>query len=137
MWKYQYNKTGKVIQSHPDVPQLYVAFDDVAAVAATALTTNQYDNQAVTIQGPAPITDRQQAQTISRVLGRPIEVVEVSETEYAEKSGVPPPVVQSIHAVKRFRAEKGAEFQAKTDAVVTGTVTFEQFVVANKQQYIA
>ena len=113
----------------------YVAYDDIATVAVTALTSNQYDNKIVSIQGPDPLTDRQQVEAISKTLNKLIEVVEVSEEEYKQKSGGPPPVVDSIHTYQKFRQEKGPDFQAQTDALVTGSTTFDQFVVANKHEY--
>ena len=121
--------------SHPDVAQRFVAFDDIAAVAATALTTQQYDNKTVTIQGPAGITQRQQIQHISKLLGKPIEVVTVSEDEYKQASHTPPPVVDSVHIVDRFREERGADFQAQTDELITGTTTYEQFIARHKEEF--
>ena len=115
----------------------YVAHDDIAAVAATALTSSQYDNKTVTIQGPAGITDREQVQAISAALGKAIAVVEVSEDEYKQKSGTPADVADSIHIFQRFRQERGADFQAPTDAVVTGSTTFDQFVASTKHEYVA
>lgn len=135
-WKWQISSAGSVILSHPDVPIRYVAFNDIATVAATALTTNQYDKQTVSIQGPAAITGRQQVAAISQLLSKPIAVVEVSEAEYKEKTpAAPAPVVDSIHIYQRFRRERGADYQANTDALVTGSTTFEQFVAANKHEY--
>ena len=123
--------------AYPDVAHRYIAYDDIAAVAATALTTQQYDNKTVTIQGPAAVSERQLLQAISQLLGKPIEVVTVSEDEYKKASYLPPPVVDSVHTVTRFRRDRGADFQAPTDAVVTGTTTYEQFVAQNKQAYAA
>ena len=133
-WKQQIN-AGSVSLSHPDVAERFIAYNDIAAVAATALTSSQYDNKAVTIQGPAGISERQQLQVISKALGKAIAVVEVSEDEYKKNTPVPPPVVDSVHIVKRFRQEKGADWQAPTDATVTGSTTFEQFVASNKHEF--
>ena len=124
-----------MLQSHPDVPMRYIAFDDIAAVAVTALTTHQYDNTIVSVQGPAPITIRQQLTHISALLNQPIEVVQVSEEQYKQHSGAPASLVDSVHILQRFRAEKGADYQAQTDALVTGSTTFEQFVAANRNEY--
>ena len=112
----------------------FVAVDDIAEVAATALTTQQYDNKIVTVQGPTAISKRQQVRIISQLLGKPIEVAAVSEEEYKKLTPVPPPVVDSVHISERFRRETGADFQAQTDALVTGKLTFEEFITRHKSE---
>ena len=121
--------------AYPDVAERFVAVDDIAAVAATALTTRQYDNQTVIVHGPAPSTERQQLHTISTVLGKPIEVVTVSEEEFKQSQQIPAPVIDSAHIAKRFRQERGADWQAPTDALVVGSTTFEQFIAQNKHGF--
>ena len=124
-----------MLQSYPDVLERFVASDDIAAVAAVALTTLQYDNKTVTIQGPAGVSARQQIQLISQQLVRPIEVVLVSEDEFRQSTPIPAPIVNSGLTIKRFRQERGADWQAPTDAIVTGTVTVEQFIAQHKQEF--
>ena len=122
---------------YPDVPERFVAFDDIAAVAATALTTNQYDNKTVTVQGATGCTERQQLQLIAQQLGKSIEIVQVSEEEFKKSAAatMPPPVADSVFAVRKFRQERGADWQAPTDALVTGSVTVEQFVARNMHEF--
>ena len=134
-WRQQIDTKGRVALSHPDVAARFVAFDDIATVAATALTTNQYDNQTVTIQGTTPITERQQLQLISQRLGKPIEVATVSEAEFKQSTTTPAHAVDSALIAFRFRQERGAEWQVPTDAVVTGPTTFENFLARNIHEF--
>ena len=121
--------------AYPDVAERFVAIEDIAAVAVTALTTTQYDNKAVTIQGPAGSSEREQLQTISHLLGKPIQVDTVSEDEFKQLMITIPPITDSMHIAKRFRAERGADWQAPTDELVTGGVTFEQFIAQHKHEF--
>ena len=136
-WKDPIHATGQVQLVYPDVPERYVAFDDIAAVAATALTTNQYDNKIVTVQGGSASTERQQLQLIAQQLGKPIEVVQVSEEEFRKASAatMPPPVADSVFALRKFRQERGADWQTQTDALVSGSATTEQFIARNIHEF--
>lgn len=52
---------------------------DIAEAAAAALTTRQFDGQAFTLTGPQALSFANAAAVISRVTGRPLEYVALSE----------------------------------------------------------
>ena len=71
----------------------YVSTEDIAAVAAAALTEDGHDGQAYTPAGPEPLTLTQVAEHISWVTGRPIRYVETDRTPIRDAllaAGVPP-----------------------------------------------
>ena len=120
-------------------PYYVVAPADVATVAATALTTQQYDNKSVEITGPAVLSDRQQLATISTVVGKPIEVQEVSRAERAEQLNrhVPLPAVsESILDYRQWRQQHGPDVWA-ADELVRGSTTFEQWARENQDRFIS
>ena len=130
-WKHSIAYAGVVKSLLVDVPIRYVAADDIAIVAADALATHDYDNlAAVTIQGPEPITARQQVDVIARLLDRPITLIEMEQEQYTAEfvQYMPEPIIRSVFIYGRFRKEHGPDEQAKTDKLVTGTMTFEQFI---------
>ena len=107
-----------------------VAPEDIAEVAADALATRDYDNVAtVTIQGPELISTRQQVDIMARVLKRHIQLVEQSREEYtAEHSPAwRELVIQAVYVYSQYRLQHPDE-QAPTDKLVTGRVTFKQYM---------
>ena len=130
-WKHSIAATGTVRSLHVDAPVRVVAPDDIALVAADALSTNQYDDiAAVTIQGPEAISIRQQVDSVSRLLKRPITLIELGQEQYTAEfeQYMPEPLIRSLFIYGRFRDEHGANEQSKTDKIVTGSMTFEQYL---------
>ena len=71
----------------------YVSTEDIAAVAAAALTGDGHDGRAYTPVGPEPLTLTQVAERISWVVGRRIRYVETDRTPIRDAllaAGAPP-----------------------------------------------
>jgi len=137
-WKHSIAQ-GVVKVTHPDAPMPCVAIEDIAATAVTALTGHTLDNMVVTIIGPHYISTRQQVAVISQVLGKPITLVEQNEEDYKRenKEYMPEPVIDSLFLYQRMREQRGGDFQVKTDKLVTGSVTYQQFIEKHKAEFIA
>ena len=118
-------------------PYYVVAPGDVAAVAATALTTNQYDYRAVEVIGPAVLSDRQQLAARATVIGKPIEVQEISRAERAQELNrhVPVPAVsEAILDYYEWRQKHGPDVWV-ADELVKGATSVEQWAMENKEKF--
>jgi uncharacterized protein YbjT (DUF2867 family) len=71
------------------VKACYVDYRDVAEVAALALTTNRLDYGTFELCAPGQIDRVGLAALMSEILGRRIEAGELSQDEWARKSGIP------------------------------------------------
>jgi uncharacterized protein YbjT (DUF2867 family) len=74
-----------VSMSYPDRQMTTIHELDIADVIVTALTEDGYDGATPMITGPQVITARQQIQTISEVLGEPIELTVLTPDEDRER----------------------------------------------------
>ncbi|MGW6276355.1 SDR family oxidoreductase [Kribbella sp. NPDC055071] len=74
---------------------------DIAEVAAAALRDDKHAGTIYTLTGPAPISSRQQAEVIGRVIGEPIQFAELSRDEARTRmlAYMPEPVVESTLGV--------------------------------------
>jgi uncharacterized protein YbjT (DUF2867 family) len=105
---------------------------DVAAVVMLALTEAGHVGKAYDVTGPDVLTMYDQAEILSRVLGRPITYVPGNERQLAmmmKVFGVPP--VPTEHVIKIFRLQREHEMEATTATLrelgITPT-SYEQFV---------
>lgn len=105
---------------------------DVAAVVVLALTEAGHVGKAYDLTGPDVLTMYDQAEILSRVLGRPITYVPGSERQLEmimKLLGVPP--VPTEHVIKIFRLQREHKMEATTPTLqalgITPT-TYEQFV---------
>ena len=115
---------------------------DVAAVAAQALTSSQYDGMTLTLTGPESITHAQIAEQLATVTGRPVEFVNVPDHAAQQNmlaSGVPPWVVEQLGTL--FGLLRGGAADLVTDTVrnVTGREprSFAQFARDHAAQFRA
>jgi (4-alkanoyl-5-oxo-2,5-dihydrofuran-3-yl)methyl phosphate reductase len=72
---------------------------DIAAVAAVALTTTGHEGQAYDLTGPELLSTPDQVRILSKVIGKPIQCVDISVEVGAERmktSGLPDPLIQSL-----------------------------------------
>jgi uncharacterized protein YbjT (DUF2867 family) len=72
---------------------------DIAAVAAVALTTTGHEGQAYDLTGPELLSTPDQVRILSKVIGKPIQCVDISVEAGAERmkaSGLPDPLIQSL-----------------------------------------
>jgi uncharacterized protein YbjT (DUF2867 family) len=72
---------------------------DIAGVAAVALTTTGHEGQAYDLTGPELLSTPDQVRILSKVVGKPIQCVDISVEAGAERmkaSGLPDPLIQSL-----------------------------------------
>ena len=113
----------------------YVSSEDIAAVAAIALTEDGHNGKAYAPLGPEPLTLTQVAEHISWVAGRPIRYVETDHAPMRDKllaMGAPPETAEHNSRLHAFAFSSGV-FGALNDDVlnVTGRppVSFGEFAV--------
>jgi uncharacterized protein YbjT (DUF2867 family) len=113
----------------------YVSSEDIAAVAAIALTKDGHNGKAYALLGPEPLTLTQVAEHISWVAGRSIRYVETDHTPARDKllaMGAPPEMAEHNSRLHAFAFSSGV-FGALNDNVldVTGRppVSFGEFAV--------
>lgn len=113
----------------------YVSTEDVAAVAAIALTENGHENKAYTPAGPEPLTLTEIAEHISWVAGRRIRYVETDRTPIRDAllaAGAPPETAEHNSQVYVHAFTSGALGVRNSDVLeVTGRppVSFAEFAV--------
>jgi len=119
--------SGTVAPIHPG---------DIAAAAATVLIESGHESQAYELTGPELLTVAEQVEILARVVGRPLEYVDVPEEKVGEgmkRGGIPEPVADALVEVMKDR-RSGAR------GLLTGTVeqvtkrsakTFEEWCSEN------
>jgi uncharacterized protein YbjT (DUF2867 family) len=118
---------GKIAFIHPD---------DIAAVATAALTTRDYDGEALVITGREALSYGEMAVAIGRAIGRPVGFEEISDrqayagaVQWAGKG----PYVDAL--VDIWRAVRESRLETVTDGVkrVTGRepIPFTQWAAEN------
>ena len=105
---------------------------DVGAVAARVLTGKGHEGKAYALTGPQALTYPQAAEILSRVLGREIKYVPITQEQYKQAvlaAGMPPVYVDALVDLDRYYA--AGRMTAMTPAVkeLTGRdpIRFEQF----------
>jgi uncharacterized protein YbjT (DUF2867 family) len=113
----------------------YVSSEDIAAVAAAALTEDGHEGKGYALLGPEPLTLRQVAEHISWVAGRPIHYVEVDHAHMRDKllaMGMPLEMAEHNSRLHAFAFTSGA-FGGFSDDIldVTGRppISFGEFAV--------
>jgi uncharacterized protein YbjT (DUF2867 family) len=113
----------------------YVSTEDIAAVAATALTEDGHGDKAYAPMGPEPLTLTQVAEHISWVAGRRIRYVETDRTPIRDAllaAGTPPETAE-LNSQLHFHAFSSGAMGVLNDDVldVTGRppVSFAEFAV--------
>ena len=134
--------TGEIELPYPEARLVPVAEEDLAAVALTALTTDQLVDQAVVVTGPQSIDFAGEVAAISKVREaagkRPLVVKKLSEDEWVSKySAVFPP------GLAKILAAHWAEMVSKKPSVegserLTGRpgTTIEQWVANRKDDWV-
>lgn len=115
-----------------------VSHDDVAAVAARALTDDRWDGQTLDVTGPEPLTLQQAAATMSRGTGKSIRYVpETEEQAYASRADYDAPAFEVTGWVSSYLAIARGEVAAVSDIVpkVTGRPAqdLEAYLAAHPQ----
>ena len=113
----------------------YVSTEDIAAVAAVALTEDGHGGKAYAPMGPQPLTLTEVADHISWAAGRPIRYVETDRTPIRDAllaAGVPPETAEHNSQVFVHAFSSGALGVLNDDVLdVTGRppVSFAEFAV--------
>src|SRR5262245_16893538 len=85
---------GAFYQSAADARISHIDARDIGAVAARVLTSTGHEGKAYTLTGPEPLGYVDIAATLTRILGRTISYVPISDAEYkqgAMAAGTPEP----------------------------------------------
>ena len=111
----------------------YVSSEDIAAVAAVALTEDGHAGKGYALLGPEPLTLTQVADHISWVAGRPIRYVETDNTPVRDAllaAGTPPETAEHNSQLHAFAFTSGTFGVLNDDILnVTGRppVSFGEF----------
>jgi uncharacterized protein YbjT (DUF2867 family) len=130
---------GVVRTAYPDARIGAIHEKDMADVAARVLIDGSHVGEALALTGPEAISFREQAAILADVLGRPLEVEELTPAQAAEQMaalGWPPEVpVEVLRAVERTTREPSLV----TDVVrqVTGAAprTFRQWAEDHRADF--
>lgn len=120
-WRKSIVAEGVVRIPYPEAQQAPIDERDIAAVAAQAFISRQFDGQAIVLTGPQSLTQRQQVACIASILARPIRVETISEEQTRAWLGaiVPPGYVNLL--VSQWRDEVGVAAQVTNNvARITG-----------------
>ncbi len=80
-WAPEIRATGRVRLAHPGSRRVPLHEEDLAAVAALAMTTPGHEGQAWWLTGPAQVSQGEQVRAIADAIGRPVAVDEMPEEE--------------------------------------------------------
>lgn len=130
-------QSGKWYSAAGDGLISHVTREDAARAAAGALLADDAGSRVFTITGPEALTNRQIAALASDVVGRPIEVVDVSDEQFIaglKQAGLPEGVAQLLDTFE-VGQRRGA-LSMVTDAVErlwgTKPTSVREFLTANK-----
>jgi uncharacterized protein YbjT (DUF2867 family) len=122
--------------------QSTVDIRDINAVAAKVFTSPGHEGKTYVITGPEAPTFQQVAETLSSVLGREIDYVDVPLAAAADgmrKSGMPEWDVRMVSGLLSYFASGAAATVTDTIARLLGrpAISFEQFARDNRAAFIA
>ncbi|MEV0192624.1 NAD(P)H-binding protein [Kitasatospora purpeofusca] len=97
-WAYFIGQGLPIQLAHPDAHIAPVHPEDLADIAAEALTGSSLTGSAPTLTGPESLTFREQLAVLAEALGRGIAVERITRAEAEEQMGrhMPAPVVTSL-----------------------------------------
>ncbi len=84
-WAWSIKTSGTVYGPYANSAQAPIHEADVAAVAATALTTDGHARKVYPMTGPQVVTRAQQLATIGSAIGRQLTFQEISPAQFAEQ----------------------------------------------------
>lgn len=139
-WAPEIRASGRVRLAHPGSRRVPLHEEDLAAVAALAMTTPGHEGQAWWLTGPAQVSQRDQVQAIADAIGRPVTIDEMPDDEalaqwqarmpelaarrlldYLRKSvDQPPPVSPEIQRLLGRPARDFSEWAADHQAAFDG-----------------
>ena len=123
---------GKIAFIHPA---------DIAAVATTALNTDNYDGHALVITGPEALSYRAMAATIGTAIGKPVDFEHISDEQARAdtvKRAGEGPYVDAL--VDIWRAVRQGRLDTMTDgvrqAIGREPITFAQWATENAASFL-
>jgi len=133
---------GKFYWPLKNARQSTVDIHDINAVAARALTDSGHEGKTYVITGPEALTFQQVAETLSSVLGRTIDYVDVPLSAAADSmrtSGMPEWNVRAVSELLGHFASGAAATVTDTVPRLLGrsAISFEQFVKDNRAAFLA
>lgn len=118
----------------------YVDVDDVAAVAATVLTTAGHEGAVYELTGPRAITMPEAAAELAQVIGRPVAYVEVPAEQFQANlaaAGLPDWLAGAVVALYRTTREGHAATVTNYVEQITGQAprTYRQVAEAHRDDF--
>ena len=112
----------------------HVDVRDIARVAAAVLTSSSHSGKAYELTGPEALAYGEMAAVLTRVLGKPVSYVAISDDDFRKAmAGAPPQLVEALVDLFAFY-KRGAAVRISPDVEkVTGTkaTSFEQYAREN------
>ena len=123
---------GAFYTSAPDAPIAHIDARDIGAAAARVLSEPGHEGQAYEMSGPAAVTYQEIAAVLTRVLGREIRCVGISDEDYragAIGAGMPEAYADALVDLGRFyRSGRAAEVTPDAGPLLgRDLIRFEQF----------
>ncbi|WP_367125267.1 NAD(P)H-binding protein [Streptomyces phytohabitans] len=112
LWWLDGVRAGRVVAATGEGRQAVIAPEDIARVAAVALTEDGHAGKGYTLTGPEALTAREMVATVAEVTGQEVEFEDVTPHAYAETSitaGVPEEQAYALEALHHvFRLGRAA-----------------------------
>jgi uncharacterized protein YbjT (DUF2867 family) len=140
-WAGSVRAEGVVREAFADAKSALVHDADIASVAATALTGDGHHGKEYWLTGPEAMTHQEKVKTISAVLGREIQYVELAKDEVVrqwQQSGFGADDIEFFLAMRTNPPEAGYTVQPTVEQVTGQPArTFEQWVRQNAAAFRA
>ena len=135
-------KSGQWFTSAGDGRVSYGARDDLAAAIAAGLASDDATSRTYTLTGPEAFSTAEVAELASAILGKPIDVVQLTDEQLAaglRQAGLPEPVVTMVVSIDANT--RGGHIGMVTDAVETlsgrKSRTLKAFLESSKTALLA
>jgi uncharacterized protein YbjT (DUF2867 family) len=132
---------GSIYQPAGDSAASHIDTADIAAVAAKVLATGGHEDKTYTLTGPQSLTYAQVAEILSRVIGRPVNYVDVPRDSAKQSmlgSGMPEWLAEAISQLMDA-AREGLMAAVSPDVqTILGRPgrTLEQFAAENRSAFL-
>lgn len=87
-WAESIQKEGIVRTGFPDALSVRIHEADIAAVAVKALTEEDHHGKIYTLTGPQSLSNRSAVTQISKIIGKPIELIELTEEQVRQNAKI-------------------------------------------------
>jgi uncharacterized protein YbjT (DUF2867 family) len=123
---------GALFTAVADAAISHIDARDIGAVAAAVLLGSGHEGKAYTLTGPAALTYREVAETLSRVLGKPVQCVAISDEDYrrgAIAAGMPEGYAAALNDLDAFHRSGGTRVITPSVRELLGreSIPFERF----------